>query len=59
MEKQFLYDVIEENAQSIIALSDQIWALSELSIEEYRSGTNGRISPLRAWAFPTSGKSDD
>ena len=37
MEKQFLYDVIEENAQSIIALSDQIWELSELSMEEYRS----------------------
>ena len=37
MEKQFLYDIIEDNAPSIIALSDQIWELSELSMEEYRS----------------------
>ena len=37
MDKQFLYDIIEDNAPSIIALSDQIWELSELSMEEYRS----------------------
>ncbi|MDD6966559.1 MAG: amidohydrolase [Firmicutes bacterium] len=37
MEKQFLYDIIEDHAPSIIALSDQIWELSELSMEEYRS----------------------
>lgn len=37
MEKQFLYDIIEDNAPSIIALSDRIWELSELSMEEYRS----------------------
>ena len=37
MEKQFLYDVIEENASEIIALSDKIWELAELSMEEYGS----------------------
>lgn len=37
MEKQALYEIIEENAPSIIALSDRIWELSELSMEEYQS----------------------
>ena len=37
MEKQFLYDTIEENTPEIIALSDAIWDFSELSMEEYRS----------------------
>ena len=37
MEKQFLYDVIEENASEIVALSDKIWELAELSMEEYKS----------------------
>lgn len=37
MEKQFLYDVIEENAPKITALSDKIWDFAELSMEEYQS----------------------
>ena len=37
MEKQFLYDVIEEKTSEIVTLSDKIWELAELSMEEYRS----------------------
>ena len=37
MEKQFLYDAVEENASAIISLSDKIWDLAELSMEEYQS----------------------
>lgn len=37
MEKQFLYDAVEENASTIITLSDKIWDLAELSMEEYQS----------------------
>ena len=37
LDKQKLYDSVEENAQTIIALSDAIWEFSELSMEEYKS----------------------
>lgn len=37
MEKQAIYDLIEQNAPTIIALSDQIWDYAELSMEEYQS----------------------
>lgn len=37
MEKQVLYEIIEENAPEIIELSDKIWDFSELSMEEYKS----------------------
>ena len=37
MDKQFLYEIIEENAPTIITLSDKIWDLAELSMEEYQS----------------------
>ena len=37
MEKQFLFDAVEENAAAITTLSDTIWDYAELSMEEYRS----------------------
>ena len=37
MDKQFLYEIIEENAPTMITLSDKIWDLAELSMEEYQS----------------------
>ncbi|MGM9604739.1 MAG: M20 family metallopeptidase [Faecousia sp.] len=37
MEKQFLYDAVEENASTVITLSDKIWDFAELSMEEYQS----------------------
>ena len=37
MDKQILYDIIEENAGIITALSDKIWDFAELSMEEYQS----------------------
>lgn len=37
LDKQKLYDSIDENAAEIIALSDAIWEFSELSMEEYQS----------------------
>lgn len=37
IDKQKLYDTIDENAPEIIALSDAIWEYAELSMEEYKS----------------------
>ncbi len=37
IDKQKLYNTIDENAPEIIALSDAIWAYAELSMEEYKS----------------------
>ena len=37
MEKQFLFDAVEENAAAITTLSDTIWDYAELSMEEYKS----------------------
>ena len=37
MDKKFLYEIIEENAPTMITLSDKIWDLAELSMEEYQS----------------------
>lgn len=37
IDKQKLYNTIDENAPEIIALSDAIWEYAELSMEEYKS----------------------
>lgn len=37
IDKQKLYNTIDENAPEIIALSDAIWEFAELSMEEYKS----------------------
>ena len=37
MNKQFLYDSIEEKSPLLIGLSDAIWEYAELSMQEYRS----------------------
>ena len=37
IDKQKLYNTIDENAPEIIALSDAIWGYAELSMEEYKS----------------------
>ena len=37
IDKQNLYNTIDENAPEIIALSDAIWEYAELSMEEYKS----------------------
>lgn len=37
IDKQKLYNTIDENAPEIIALSDAIWEYAELSMEEYES----------------------
>lgn len=37
MNKQKLYDSVDENAEKITALSDAIWDFSELSMQEYKS----------------------
>lgn len=37
MDKQKLYDCIEENAQRFIDISDKIWEFAELSLNEYKS----------------------
>ena len=37
MDKQVLYDIIEESAGIITTLSDKIWDFAELSMEEYQS----------------------
>lgn len=37
IDKQNLYNTIDENAPEIIALSDAIWEYAELSMEEYES----------------------
>lgn len=37
MDKQFLFDAVEENASTITTLSDTIWDYAELSMEEYQS----------------------
>lgn len=37
MNKQKLYDSVDENAEKITALSDAIWDFSELSMKEYKS----------------------
>ena len=37
IDKQELYNTIDENAPEIIALSDAIWEYAELSMEEYKS----------------------
>lgn len=37
IDKQKLYNSIDENAPEIIALSDAIWEYAELSMEEYKS----------------------
>ena len=37
IDKQKLYNIIDENAPEIIALSDAIWEYAELSMEEYKS----------------------
>ena len=37
MDKQKLYDIIEEKAPLLTALSDQIWEYAELSLLEYKS----------------------
>ena len=37
IDKQKLYNTIDENAPEVIALSDAIWEYAELSMEEYKS----------------------
>ena len=37
MDKQKLYDSVERNAETIIALSDKVWELAELSLLEYKT----------------------
>ena len=37
MNKQKLYDSVDESAENITALSDAIWDFSELSMQEYKS----------------------
>ena len=37
MNKQKLYDSVDESAEKITALSDAIWDFSELSMQEYKS----------------------
>lgn len=50
MDKQLIHNCIDENAQTIIALSDRIWGYAELSMKEFQSA-NAYISILKANDF--------
>ena len=50
MDKQFLYDCIEQHASTITALSDRIWELAELSMQEKQSA-HEYIQILKAYGF--------
>ena len=37
MDKQKLYDSVEKNKETLIALSDKVWEFAELSLLEYKT----------------------
>ena len=55
MDKQQIYNAVEEKAAALTALSDQIWEFAELSMEEYRSADT-YIQLLKAEGFEVEEK---
>lgn len=55
MDKQQLYNIIEEKASLIIELSDKIWEYAELSMEEYKS-TQAYVQILKEQGFTVTEK---
>ena len=50
MDKQKLYDIVENKAATITALSDKIWEYAELSLLEYKS-TAAYVALLKEEGF--------
>ena len=55
MDKQLIYNVVEEKAAALTNLSDKIWEFAELSMEEYRSA-EAYIQLLKAEGFEVEEK---
>ena len=55
MDKQLIFNTVEEKANILTALSDQIWEFAELSMEEYRSAEK-YIALLKAEGFEVEEK---
>ena len=55
MDKQLIYNVVENKASVLTALSDKIWEFAELSMEEHRSA-EAYIALLKAEGFTVEEK---